>query len=97
MRRAVVFCLVVVSPLLAGAKDPMAMHGATGSMAPEVRRTVGAFVGDWALEGTTTMPGGKEPAKMTGTMSCRPTALGTRWRATCWRSARSRGRWRRPC
>ena len=57
---------------------PLRVHPQSKESAgpPEIKKTVGAFVGHWIITGTEHEPGAKTPVKFELTLDCKRTALG---------------------
>ncbi|HSN30025.1 MAG TPA: DUF1579 family protein [Kofleriaceae bacterium] len=60
----------------APAKDAKAAAPAPAPPPPELKKTVDAFVGNWTIDGTATMPGGAAPMKLKETVVCTKAVAG---------------------
>jgi hypothetical protein len=69
-KKATVFAGLVVLSLVGVARAEEAP-----APPPELKKTVEAFTGNWAMDGAVTLPGGT-PTKMKMKLDCRKTALG---------------------
>jgi hypothetical protein len=65
-----------MSLLALGLASQMAQGQNAPQAPPEVRKTVDAFAGHWAMTGTDLEPGAKEPLPVKVTVDCEPAALG---------------------
>jgi hypothetical protein len=71
---AFIFLLLALSTPALAADDKKA--DAPPPPPPESKKTVDAFLGKWALDGSLTPNGAKEPFKLKGTMECKKAAGG---------------------
>ena len=64
---------ILMATLLPSKVHPQSKESAA---APEIKKTVDAFVGHWIITGTDTEPGDKAPVKFELTLDCERAALG---------------------
>jgi hypothetical protein len=72
MKRAILAAILMVTLLPSRVRS----QSKESAAAPEIKKTVDAFVGHWIISGTDMEPGAKGPLKFELTLDCKPTALG---------------------